>query len=248
VTTRVALLHGFTQTGASWAPVAGELTRQGFQVVAPDLPGHGTRAGQPADVPGSAAVAVASCGRAAYVGYSMGGRIALQAALDHPQDVERLVLIGATAGLGAESERRARQQADDELARSIEVSGVEAFLDRWLALDLFATLTPEQADRDTRSRDGAGLAGSLRLAGTGAMEPLWDRLPELRMPALLVAGELDSKFRALAEEMARRWGGPVEVAVIAGAGHACHLERPQEFVARVTTFLAGGHDRASATE
>ena len=71
----------------------------------------------------------------------------------------------------------------------------------------------------------AGLARALRGLGTGALPSLWDRLGELTMPVVLVVGERDEKFPAIAVQMA----GAIErseVVVVAGAGHAVHLEAP----------------------
>lgn len=247
MTERVVLLHGFTQTGASWSPLRHAFAARRLEVIAPDLPGHGERVDVTADLWSSARLALADGGAGTYVGYSMGGRVALHAALLRPDLVERLILIAATAGIEDEEEREARAVADDALAATIESDGVTAFLDRWLSGPLFASLPPERAGRESRATDGDGLASSLRHAGTGTMTPLWDRLAEIEIPALFVVGENDAKFRGLAEKLAERWGGPCRVAVIGGAGHACHLEQPAEFLAVAVPFLSD-QDLHSATE
>ena len=59
------------------------------------------------------------------------------------------------------------------------------------------------AHADRLRNTPAGLAAALRGLGTGVMEPLWDRLPELTIPVTLIVGERDEKFRALAAQMAR---------------------------------------------
>ena len=120
----------------------------------------------------------ASCGPATYVGYSMGGRLCLHLALARPETVERLVLVSATAGIEDDDERATRRAADDALATSLERDGVDAFLDGWLAQPMFATLADPGLD-DRRRNVAAGLASSLRLAGTGTQQPLWDRLASL---------------------------------------------------------------------
>ena len=94
-------------------------------------------------------------GTGTYVGYSMGGRVSLHAALAHPDAVERLVLIGATAGIDDPDERAARREADDRLADHIEAVGVPAFIDEWLANPLFAGLTEATALRSDRLRNTA---------------------------------------------------------------------------------------------
>lgn len=221
------LLHGFTQTGVSWRPVVERLDGD-VEVVAPDLPGHGTAADVRLDLAGTAAALAGDHGRATYVGYSMGGRLALRLALDHPDRVGRLVLVGATAGIDDPGERAARREADEALARQIEAEGVGPFLAGWLAQPLFAGLSPAPDDLAARhANTPAGLASSLRLSGTGTMDPpWWDRLDAVRAPVTVVAGEHDPKFRALGQRLVDAVAGPAELVVVAGTGHACHLQDP----------------------
>jgi 2-succinyl-6-hydroxy-2,4-cyclohexadiene-1-carboxylate synthase len=166
--------------------------------------------------------------RTDYVGYSQGGRLCLQLALDRPGVVHRLVLVSASPGLADPEERAARRETDEQLAQDIERDGVDAFLERWLGQALFATLTPEQAGIELRrARNTADyLTYQLRVLGQGSQPSNWERLGELRMPVLLIAGELDTKFVDIAQRMAERIAD-VRVEVIPGAGHACHLERAQ---------------------
>jgi 2-succinyl-6-hydroxy-2,4-cyclohexadiene-1-carboxylate synthase len=234
---RVVLVHGFTQTHRSWDVVIGALAPR-HEVVALDAPGHGELADVGLDLWQGARLVAQQGGRAAYVGYSMGGRLCLHVALAHPDFVEALVLVGATAGIRDEGERARRRRDDEERAARIERDGVDAFLREWLAQPLFASLPHEARGLDDRrTNTAAGLAASLRLAGTGAQQPLWNRLAELDMPVLLVAGERDERFTALAHEMEHEIGGNARVALVAGAGHAAHLERPDAFVAVMETFL-----------
>jgi len=227
--TEVVLLHGFTQTGRSWAPVAAALAER-YRCFMPDLPGHGDASWRRPATFGAVTAYLAALKTERFVlcGYSMGGRLALQAALALPSRVERLVLIGASPGIDDPAERAQRRTTDDVLADRIEAGGLEAFLDEWGELPLFASQPPgvARAAREDRLRNTApGLAAALRGMGTGVMEPLWGRLGELGMPVTLVAGEHDEKFRAIAERMARTIPHP-SLIVVQGAGHAAHLERP----------------------
>ncbi len=238
---RFVLAHGFTQSARSWATFQRLLEARlpEAATVAVDLPGHGD-APPPADADlwASADRLVSEGGGGIYVGYSMGGRVALHAALAHPDDVEGLVLIGATAGIDDPDERTDRRVADERLADHIETVGVATFIDEWLMNPLFAGLSEATAMRADRLRNTAvGLATSLRSTGTGTQTPLWDRLGEIRCPTLVLAGEHDAKFtdlgRRLADALPRG-----ELVVVCGAGHSVHLEQPDATVAAIATWLA----------
>lgn len=238
---RLLFVHGFTQSGRAWAPIEEALGRR-FRTVALDAPGHARSSEIEADLPGGAAlmadVAESTGGPAVWLGYSMGGRYALHAALLHPDVVEALVLVSATAGIEDPIERKARRESDEALARKVEREGVERFVLSWLDQPLFATLAPDAAQVESRlDSTAAGLASSLRLAGTGTQEPLWDRLEKLQMPVLVIAGELDRKYTELGHRLAGSIGSNATVGIIAGAGHACHLERPEEFTTLVAAWL-----------
>ncbi|HET9070918.1 MAG TPA: alpha/beta fold hydrolase [Acidimicrobiales bacterium] len=237
---RVVLIHGFTQSAGAWAPLAARLAGD-HEVVAVDAPGHGGSAGVRAGLGDGAALIADVAGRGAYVGYSMGGRFALHVALGRPDVVERLVLVSATGGIDDPAERAARVASDEGIARRVERDGVPAFLDWWLERPLFATLPPEAAALDARlGGTPEGLASSLRLAGAGRQEPLWDRLGAIEQPVLVVAGELDGAYLARAHRLVAAIGANARLAVIPGAGHACHLERPDAWLAAVGPFLAAG--------
>jgi len=178
-------------------------------------------------------VAAATPAGATLGGYSLGGRVALRAALDRPGRFGRLVLVGATAGIADPAERARRRDADAALAARMEGMTMEAFAKKWGALDVFATQPPEVralAHADRLRNDPRALAAALRALGSGAMEPMWDRLGELALPVTLVAGDRDPKYVDLARRMAERIAG-AEVVVVPGAGHAVHLEDPDAVAA-----------------
>jgi len=238
----LVLLHGFSQTGASWDPVRAALRAAPDPVLAPDLRGHGAAS---AVRPVSLSAVLADLDAlladgAALAGYSMGGRIALHSALAHPGRLARLVLIGASPGLADPAERAARRAADEALAARVEAGSIEAFADAWGALGLWAGQPPAvaaAARADRLANDPAGLAAALRGLGTGALAPVWDRLGELALPVELVVGERDAKFRAVAGAMAAALPD-ARVHVVAGAGHAAQLERPGA-IARILRPDAG---------
>lgn len=239
-------VHGFTQTGRSWGELGrrlGEVNR----VIAVDAPGHGLSSSLEAGLWESAGLIAEVGGEAVYLGYSMGARLVLHVALSRPQLVRRLVLISGSAGIDDPAERAARRRSDEQLAARVEAEGVERFVSWWLSLPMWATLPEASAEVESRlANTPAGLASSLRLAGAGAVDPpLWERLGELAMPVLVIAGERDEAYAARAE----RFGVAIRaatVAVIPGAGHACHLERPGVVGDVIAGWLAGSHSARPA--
>jgi 2-succinyl-6-hydroxy-2,4-cyclohexadiene-1-carboxylate synthase len=227
----VLLLHGFTNTGASWDPVIAALGER-YRALAPDIRGHGS-ASQARPVTLEAVIgdltSLAPARGVTLAGYSQGGRIALHAALALPERVERLVLIGASPGIADPAERSARRAADETLAEEIERASIEDFATRWAATPVLADQPPEvraAAHADRLRSTPAGIAAALRGLGTGALPSVWDRLAELSMPVVLMAGERDEKFREIGADMA----GAIEraeVVVVPGVGHAVHLEAPR---------------------
>ena len=179
------------------------------------------------------------------LGYSMGGRLALAAAIAHQDRIASLILESASPGLAGAAERQVRAASDDALADLIECDGVEAFVARWERMPLFAT--HERLPQAVRARvrtqrlanNPTGLANSLRGMGTGVQPSLWERLGELKIPCLLMAGELDAKFKAIAQSMAAAIAGS-HLALVPGAGHTIHLEQPAAFARLILEFAGGG--------
>ena len=222
----LVFVHGFTQTPASWTPILD---------ASPNA--HAIALPHDDDFVGTA-LALADGTRHTYVGYSQGGRLCLQLALDQPEVVNRLVLVSASPGIEDADARAARRDADERLAQEIERDGVDAFLERWLAQPLFATLPRERSGIDERRAGNTveDLQHQLRVLGQGAQPSNWDRLAELRMPVLLVVGALDTKYVDIAERMAERTAD-ARVEVIPGAGHACHLEQPERVAHLLASFV-----------
>lgn len=197
-----------------------------IETIAVDMPGHASASELTGDLWASADHLTKLGGEATYIGYSMGGRVGLHAALAHPDLVKALVLIGATAGIESRDERELRRATDEQLADHIESIGVRAFIEEWLGNPLFASLSDEQSQRADRLRNTPeGLANSLRSTGTGTQDDLWVRLSEIEVPTLVIAGEHDQKFQSIGRRLAS--GLPDStLEIIADAGHSVHLEQP----------------------
>lgn len=226
----IVLLHGFGGTRRAWDGVLAHLPVERYRPLALELPGHGEEAdaSRPITFDGCVeSVLARSPERFVLAGYSMGGRIALHVALDAPERVERLVLVGVTAGIEDKQERQRRRDSDHALADDLERGSFERFIERWRAQPLFEG-EPAQvsalARADQRRNRPDALAAVLRGIGTGEMRPLWDRLGELPMPVTVVAGARDLKFQQAGRRMAELIPR-AELRVVPGAHHL-PLENP----------------------
>lgn len=224
----VAFIHGFTQTSRSWLPILTHLhTPVAAQLI--DAPGHGETIDGRRNLEQIGHDIVETMNTGILVGYSMGARMALHAALTHSDKIESLCLISGTAGIENDEERQMRKNNDDALADRIENVGTEAFLTEWLSQDIFSTLSEQEAQRDDRLRNTArGLAESLRNAGTGTQESLWEQLASINIPILLIAGEKDTKFVGIARRMSATMTD-AELRIMKNVGHTAHLEDPNQF-------------------
>ena len=246
----VLMLHGFTGSIAAWQGIPQKLSRE-FRVIVVDMIGHG-ESSAPADparysIPGAVDDLQALLDRlnveqTAVLGYSMGGRVASEMALSAPERVSSLVLESSGVGIDDQDERAHRAASDEALARLIEEQGIEAFVDRWEAVPLFASQCqlPERVRRQQRelrmAQKPVGLANSLRGMGAGMMEPVSDRLHQFTMPVLYLAGEYDEKYREIGEVICARMPDASYVE-IPRAGHTIHLEQPESYLEAVISFL-----------
>lgn len=234
------LLHGFMQTGRGWDEVVRHLDGERYRPLAPDIRGHGAAATRrPIDFASCVEDVVGlAAGRFALAGYSQGGRLALHVALAHPDLVTRLVLVSATAGIDDEAERGRRRAADMQLAAWMEAEGrlMTEVADRWGSQPLFAGQPAEvaaAARADRLANEPVHVAAALRGIGTGAMEPLWQRLHELGdLPVAILAGERDRTYVGLGERLSRALSGAT-LRVVPRAGHALALEAPAAVAAAI---------------
>lgn len=246
----LVLLHGFTGSGANWAEHSAQFQAAGLRVLTPDLPGHGANLPAASDdytMEAAAAQLVGllereKTGPVHLLGYSMGGRLALYFALKYPNKVRSLILESASPGLANETERAARSASDDSLAARIEREGIPAFVAFWESLPLWKSQEKLPAEvhlwlhEKRLQNDPRGLAESLRRMGTGVQPSLWERLGELAMPVLLLAGAEDEKFVAINRQMATAIPH-AQLRIVPGAGHTVHLEQPDHFRQEVLRFV-----------
>jgi 2-succinyl-6-hydroxy-2,4-cyclohexadiene-1-carboxylate synthase len=229
----VLFIPGFMQRGDAWRPVA-ELLPERYPSRLLDHAEHSFE-GRMKEIE--------DAGADVLVGYSLGGRLALRAALRSAGPYRGVVLVGATAGLEEGPMRTQRAEADEKLASWMEAMPIEDIVALWERQPLFAdqseTLVDEQ--RPGRlSHDPRSLALLLRTAGQGTLDPVWHELRSLKVPLLAIAGARDDGYSAAAKRIAAT-APNARAAIVEEAGHAAQLQQPARVADLITEFLDDQH-------
>ena len=246
----LVLLHGFTGNGETWLPFCNQWTTHSTLIMV-DIIGHGKTESPAESKRYQMDRAVndlflilqqLNIDKADFLGYSMGGRLALSFAAKYPEKVRKLVLESASPGLKMEVERDERRQRDEKLATSIIDNGIKNFVDNWEGIPLFQSqrnlpLQVQNQIREQRLTNSViGLANSLIGMGTGSQRSLWDQLYQVSCDVLLVTGKLDEKFCKIATEMLGKLKNS-KMMVVEGCGHAIHVEQARKFGTIVSEFV-----------
>ncbi len=230
----VIFVPGFMQPAEAWSEVAERLPQRYPSVLLRHS--EHEREGRIEEI---AAAAAKVSGDVVICGYSLGGRLALNAAVREPGRYAAVVVLGAAAGIDEPAARQARVVADEKLAAWMETQPIEKIVEIWERQPLFADQSERliEAQRQGRlSQDPRSLAVLLRTAGQGTMAPIWGRLGTLDVPILALAGARDERYRRASRRIAAE-APQGYAAVIEHAGHAAHLQRPGEFVDALAAFL-----------
>lgn len=247
----VFFLHGFGGSSNDWKEIFSLLDSE-FQLIVIDLPGFG-KSSKPRsnkfyrtdflvqlidDILREYKLA-----EVVLTGYSMGGRLASQFAYLHPEKVKALILESSSPGIKTKSERHLRIKSDGELITFINKNSLKDFFNFWQNLPLFATQKnlPVKKQQSIllnkiNANSKIGLTNSLKNFGQGEMENLWNKLPRIKIPTLLLSGALDTKYTSIQQEMVKLLPNSSHK-IIEDAGHNLHLEKPEVFVNLIKEFL-----------
>lgn len=247
----ILFIHGFGGCSIDWDEIISILGSE-FQILTIDLPGFG-KSSKPRDdkfyqtdflvqlindILGELKLT-----EVVLAGYSMGGRLALQFASKHPEKVKALILESASPVLKTKSDRQKRIKSDSALISFINKNSLKDFFTFWQNLPLFATQKklPVRKQRSIllkkiNANSRTGLIKSLKNFGQGEMKNLWNKLPRIKIPTLLLTGALDTKYTSIQQEMVKLFPNSTHK-IIEGAGHNLHLEKPEVFVNLVREFL-----------
>lgn len=246
----VILLHGFMGSSKTWQGLDTKLSAY-FHILSVDIIGHG-ETDKPENIDpyfmeefGLSLVEVLELrgiSQAHWIGYSMGGRLALFMAGTHANYVKKVAVIGASPGIENIEERKTRVSHDTNLAKRIEDEGLEKFVNFWEKLPLFESQLqlPQSAQQKIREgrlmNDPIGLANSLRGMGTGKQPYIHNQLQRTNKPILLLTGSKDQKFIEIAKSLEKSVPN-AETFTIPNAGHAAHLENQEDCATKIIKFL-----------
>jgi pimeloyl-ACP methyl ester carboxylesterase len=234
----VVCLHGFCQSSHYWTPTLDRLAARGARGLAPDLPGFGRSADEAGPFTmralGDAVIRALDARRIErmrLVGGSMGGVVAQQLVLNHPERVERLLLVATGAMMNDPKAGLAKSQEIgaspwDEAAVAPIVAG-------------FFHRTPMEADvaRFRRIALDASHAAAVEASRSNAENETLERLSEIRVPTMIVQGRHDKARTPEHGALMRTRIPRAELAVIEDAGHTPQLEQSDAFHHVALRFL-----------
>jgi pimeloyl-ACP methyl ester carboxylesterase len=233
----VLLLHPGIGDSRAWAPQVEALAAAGHRPIAPDLPGYGTEPLRPGRLSYVEHVAGLLDGPAAVVGCSLGGRVALELAVERPDLVERLVLVNtALPGWEWSAEVQAAGDAEDEaLDRGDLDAAAEANL-FWLGPN--ATEPVRRIVREmTRRNFELVLPVYEQVQAVPVEPPANERLGEIRAATLIVLGGEDVPDMEGIARVLEQGIPDTQRVTIDGAGHVPSLEAPDELNRVLLDFL-----------
>jgi 2-succinyl-6-hydroxy-2,4-cyclohexadiene-1-carboxylate synthase len=247
--TPILFLHGFLGSGNDWNQIANSL-KNDYCCILPDLPGHGKKS---LEIPKSmnsfnfvaeqivALIDFLEIEKTSLVGYSMGGRIALLAALKFPLRFSTLVLEGANPGLETTEEIESRKSWENKIISLLDQLSFPDFLEAWYKMPIFRTLhnNPIQLQKLITTRlnnDSKQIEIVFEKLSLSKQPNLWEKLDKLGIPTFLISGSLDEKYVKINSRAVQRIPNCTHK-IVKNAGHNSHFEKPSEFVDLITCFL-----------
>jgi len=246
----ILFLHGFMGCTDDWLPIFEQLPAK-YNYVALDIVGHGK-----SDPPSSSIHYTLDSiisqikfvkdhltkDKIILLGYSMGGRVALNYAVTYPDDLKGLILESSSAGIKNEEDRQKRYEEDLKLVEFIETHSLEEFVEIWQDKEIFNTQRRFSNDKlkKIKKKKSAGskigYTNSLKGFSTGIMPPVHDRLKKITTKVLLITGDLDTKFTGINARLAKRFN-KAKHKVVRNSGHNTHLEESKRFIEIVLNYL-----------
>jgi pimeloyl-ACP methyl ester carboxylesterase len=239
----IVLIHGGLVDSRMWDDQFDAFARKGFRVIRYDLCGFGKSdfsmgpLSHVEDLHGL--LTHLQVEKVSLIGLSLGGMIATDFALEHPEMVERLVLTSA-ALRGYQSPRNELTAA---VYRAAEEQGMEKAIEMWLEHPFFVT---GKSTRNYQRRIKQMLADNFRTWGPTPAPIKWEwpmpltieRVATIRIPTLIIVGSEDAaNILAIADVLQAKIAGASKV-VMTGVGHHLNMEKPKEYNRVVLNFMS----------
>jgi 3-oxoadipate enol-lactonase len=237
----VVLLHAGVADRRMWSEHLDPLACAGLRAVAPDLPGFGDAPARERGAPWEEVLGTMEAlgiERAALVGNSFGGDVALRVAALAPERVRAIVLVSSSApGVEPSAELQALWEREERALERGDVDGaVAAVVAAWTQPSAPEALRERIAEMQRRSVELQADAGE-PLIEEDPLERDPQAITRVNAPTLVAVGEHD---KAYFQECAEVLAGALPAcrrATIAGAGHLAPLEQPEKFRALLLDFL-----------
>ncbi|MBC8213758.1 MAG: 2-succinyl-6-hydroxy-2,4-cyclohexadiene-1-carboxylate synthase [Candidatus Marinimicrobia bacterium] len=243
----ILFLHGFTGSLHIWDNIRDKLR---YPSIALDLPGHGNSFIVNYSKPYSFeswnrdlqfVLDELKIPKVILCGYSMGGRLALSFAINHPERIHSLILESASPGIDFDAEREKRYKSDLELIDNIETN-FTPFLEDWCKLPFFKhqqIRNQEEWQKLKEIRESSNpteLAYALKHLSVGIQPSYWEMLDIIEFPVLLITGGEDEKFCKIAKKMNHQIKNSSHK-IIQDSGHTANLESINKYLVCVQNFI-----------
>lgn len=253
---KLVFLHGLMGFSSNWGTIARKLVNN-FNILVFDQRGHGRshkpeRGYRPEDYAQDlrAILEDLKWEKINLVGHSMGGRNAICFAANEPERVTRLVIedIGPEAKPNSEQEFQSmldqipvpfisRQKAEEFFAQEFQLGGSTSHERTALIQYLMANLAPTEQVPGLLDWKFS-LSAILETVREGRVRDRWDEFKRIRVPTLVIRGELSQELDSETLIQMARLNPMVRTAEVKGAGHWVHFEKPDEFVELICAFFS----------
>jgi pimeloyl-ACP methyl ester carboxylesterase len=247
----VILIHGFAASNYDWVYLTPELINNGYQVIAPDLIGHGNSS-KPSDPACYTFCAlydnftewINGFGMSkdlTMIGHSMGGLVALLFASDCPESVNQIVLIDPYFNRKQLNSILRMINNKPEWYQQVLKHTPKWLIHTAISLDVYGLIHYETQTRKQIAEDYKRASPEIAYI-PGSIPNITEKIEQVQSPTLVIWGANDATLRPksfpmLVDKLANGQGKSIQ-----GAGHQPHLEKPDLFNPIVLNFLGANHE------
>lgn len=230
----VVFLHGFLGSHLDFLPMI-QILKETFFCMAIDLPAHG-KSPYKNDILASIERTIKPLKKPILVGYSLGGRIAMQ--LSQQMDLTGMIAISSHTGLGSPQQKKRRLQEDLLWKKRLETLAAEEFLSLWYSQAVFSSLQKKQsllsALLSQRTYTNGSELALVLLEMSLAKQALLD---SFNCPSYFIFGEDDDRYATLYNSLPKN----IPRSGISNAGHTLLVEDPIRCATLIKNWITEIH-------